>query len=55
MPATPTTMMRLAMTRFGAVDSVLLGPGTTPRQARQGAVERSLSSDDKLQNVLERP
>ena len=28
------TMTRLAMARFGAVDSVLLGHGTTPRQAR---------------------
>jgi hypothetical protein len=41
MPA-PTTMTRPAMARVGAVDSVLLGPGTTPRQLDdQDAVERS--------------
>ncbi len=43
----PATMTRLAMARFGAVDSVLLGPGTTPRPLdHQDAVERSLCSDN---------
>ncbi len=43
----PATMTRLAMARFGAVDSLLLGHGTTAAQLDdKDAVEKSLCSDD---------
>ncbi len=47
----PATMTRPAIARFGAVDSVLLGHGTTPRQLDdKDAVERSLCWDDNLRS-----